>query len=110
MEIYKNIKHYENYQVSNKGNIKNQKTGHLLKPSKDRGGYFYVILYGNKIKKHKYIHRLVADAFLENPNSKGFVDHIDNNRTNNNIENLRFATRSENGMNRLKQKNDLKLP
>ena len=54
----------------------------------------------------KLIHRLVAIAFIQNPDDKHFIDHIDNSRTNNIIENLRWATRSENSHNRTKQCNN----
>ena len=52
------------------------------------------------------MHRLVANAFLEKVNNKPCIDHIDNNKENNNIENLRFATHQENGRNRAIGKNN----
>ena len=97
-ETFKTIKYYENYSVSNFGNVMNNKTGRILKPSEDKDGYFRVNLYANNIKTI-HIHRLVAEAFLENPEEKICVDHINNNKQNNNVENLRYATVSENGMN-----------
>jgi hypothetical protein len=106
MEVYKNIKEFENYSVSNFGNVKNNKTGRILIPSVNRGGYYYVHIYRNGISKTMRIHRLVAEAFLENPQNKPCVDHIDNNRVNNRLENLRFATYSENTMNSSKYKNN----
>ena len=53
-------------------------------------------------KYHFYVHRLVAHDFLENPDNKQLVDHIDGNRQNNQVTNLRYATISENNRNRLK--------
>ncbi len=54
----------------------------------------------NRIRHSKRLHKLVAQAFLFNPENKPFVDHIDNNRRNNNLNNLRFATSQENSQNR----------
>ena len=60
----------------------------------------------NKERHFKYIHKLTAEAFLENPENKKCVDHIDNDRQNNNLINLRFATSQENNRNtKLSSKN-----
>jgi hypothetical protein len=99
-EIFRVIADYENYKISNIGNVLNFKSGKLLKNRINKDGYFYVSLSKNSIKTNYSIHRLVAIAFLDNPENKLFVDHIDNDKKNNNIINLRFATKSENGMNR----------
>jgi hypothetical protein len=99
-EIFRVIADYENYKVSNIGNVLNIKSGKLLKKLTRGNGYFYIGLYKNGKVKHFSIHRLVAIAFLDYPENKLLVDHIDNDKMNNNIINLRFATKSENGMNR----------
>ena len=99
IETYKKIKGFENYSVSDHGNVGNDQTGRILK-GLDRAGYLQVGLIKNKTKHTKQIHKLTAGGFLLNPENKPFVDHIDNNRQNNNLKNLRFATSQENSRNR----------
>ena len=94
METYKKI--IDKYAVSNLGNVMNAKTGRILKPTLDRYGYYYVCLSVNNKRQYKKIHRLVASAFIDNPEGKQCIDHIDGNRTNNNAENLRWVTPKEN--------------
>ena len=93
-EIFKTITDFVNYEVSNFGNIRNKNTGKVLKGGINKG-YHQVVLNG----KSQRIHRLVACTFLDNPANKKCVDHIDNNKSNNNLTNLRFATHSENNFN-----------
>ena len=68
-------------------------------------GYLKVNLYKNGKMINCYIHKLVANEFLENPDNKKCIDHIDNCPTNNKVTNLRFATHSENNRNKTKQQN-----
>lgn len=98
-EIWKDIEGYEGlYQVSNLGRVKRVKTGRILKGCKDRYGYGYLLvsLYKNGSQSTKRIHRLVAQAFIPNPENKPEVNHIDENKTNNMISNLEWSTSKEN--------------
>lgn len=95
MEIWKEIEGYEGlYQVSNLGNVKslNKRKGRILKTIKDHFGYLRVRLSKQgELKNHK-IHRLVAETFLDNPNNYKQVNHKDENKTNNKVDNLEWCT------------------
>ena len=100
IEEWKVIEGYNNnYSVSNKGNVKNNKTDKILKPRLDRHGYYRLNLRLNRKKKTVMVHRLTALAFILNPENKPCVDHINNNTSDNNINNLRWATHKENNYN-----------
>ena len=99
VQVFREIENYDNYAVSSFGRVKNTKTGRILKAGLDSHGYLTVNLCEDGVVKTHRIHRLVANAFLDNPDDKLCVDHKDNNKTNNNISNLRFATTKENSQN-----------
>ena len=105
MEEFKKIEEYENYEVSNKGNVRNTDTGRILKPCKNNWGYLSVNLYKDGIGKNFSIHNLIALYFIPNPDNLREIDHIDQNKTNNSITNLRWVSRSNNCRNRPKFKN-----
>ena len=93
-EIWKDIKDYEgHYQVSNCGRVKSIKFGkeRILKPKKDKYGYLHVNLYKNNIKKTYKVHRLVAEAFIDNTDNLTEVNHRDENKLNNNVDNLEWC-------------------
>ena len=101
-EEFKLINGYENYMVSNFGNVKNSKTGRILKLviiGLEHSRYYAVNLYKDGIRTSKTIHKLVAYAFLQNSENKKCVDHINNDKLNNNLTNLRWATQQENCQN-----------
>jgi hypothetical protein len=96
-EVWKNIEGYEDtYVVSNYGNIKNLKRGKILKPCDNKSGYLYTTLYKNGKSVKYYIHRLVATAFIPNLQTSPAVNHLDQDRSNNFVENLEWCTYSEN--------------
>lgn len=86
-----------NYSINKNGMVKNDNTEHIKQPFTNKdNGYLIVDLYMNNKSEKVPIHRLVAEAFIPNPENKATVDHIDGNRKNNSIDNLRWATYSEN--------------
>lgn len=95
-EIWKTIDRYGGlYQVSNLGRVRNC-DGLVMsqKPSKD--GYVRILLYKDGKYKAEYAHKLVANAFIPNPDNKPEINHIDANKSNNYVDNLEWVTRSEN--------------
>lgn len=103
MEEWRDIKGYEGkYQVSNLGRVKslnyrgNTNKEHILKPKKVRNGYNQVQLYKNGIGIFYSIHRLVAEIFIPNPNNYPQVNHKDENKINNKVENLEWCTQKYN--------------
>jgi hypothetical protein len=96
-EVWTTIGEFENYEVSSFGNVRNKKTGRILKPA-NKGGYLSVGLSSLSKKKTVAVHRLVALTFLENPENKAHVNHKDKNRSNNNINNLEWCSPAENNI------------
>ena len=97
-EIWKDIEGTTNYEISSNGNVRNKTTKKILKGRKSKSGYLQVSIKfnGEEKFKNKYIHRLVAEAFIENKYNKKEVNHKDGNKLNNNLDNLEWVTSSEN--------------
>lgn len=96
-EEWKNVKYYENkYQVSTFGRVRNKVTRRILTHGLNRNGYHRVNLYDESGMKSKFVHRLVAQAFKPNPENKPQVNHIDEDKANNNVNNLEWMTAKEN--------------
>lgn len=110
-EEWKVIADYPNYMISSKGRVKSLPRfakgavkynikGGLLKQTHSSHGYLIVTLFDNNgVSKWVQVHRLVAKAFLPNPENKPFIDHINTIRDDNRVENLRWATPRENQLN-----------
>ena len=103
MEVWKDIDGYEGlYQVSNFGNVRSLDYGRtrqvkVLAPKRAGYGYYGVNLYDeNHIPTTHYIHRLVAQAFIANPDNLPQVNHLDENKSNNTATNLKWCNSEEN--------------
>ena len=90
----KSIIGFEKYEIDDNGNVFNS-TG-KMKLNKNGNGYLFVFLYSNGKPHKKYVHRLVAEAFLENLDNKKTINHKNSIRYDNRLENLEWATNSEN--------------
>lgn len=88
---------YERYSVNEYGIVKNNETGMVLTPIKNKAGYLTVCLY-NGAKKTVRIHRLVAQAFIPNPENKPFINHKNGIKTDNRACNLEWVTSAENNL------------
>lgn len=107
-EIWRPIKNYEGlYEISSWGNVKSLpkkvkvgiknnnfaiKKEKILKQTHRKDGYRRIALSHNKSTKNYYVHRLVAEAFIDNPNNYKYINHKDENKSNNNIDNLEWCS------------------
>lgn len=90
IEEWRDVLGYEGlYEVSNLGRVR--RNGKILKPQAERGGYLHVFLSKNGIVKHGKVHRLVASAFIPNPNNYPQINHKDEDKTNNAVSNLEWC-------------------
>jgi len=116
-EVWRGVVGYEGlYVVSNLGNVRSlpKRTRHReeLEMTKrvGSGGYLYVHLRKNGKSNNRLVHRLVAEAFIDNPYNKPQVNHIDGNKKNNNVNNLEWVTHSENQLHSIRVLGNPKLP
>lgn len=99
-EIWRPVVGYEGfYEVSNFGRVRSLYSGKNLKYVTNRCGYFRLTLVKNKVKTPILVHRIVAQAFIPNPDNKPFIDHLNGNRQDNSVENLRWVYPVENSNN-----------
>lgn len=97
--MFKTIISYDNYEINEDGVLRNIKTQRILKKNSSCG-YFNYTLSKEGVVKTYCLHKLIALCFIPNDENKACVDHIDRNKHNNNIDNLRWTTYSENLKNR----------
>ena len=98
-EIFKDVKGYEGYyEISNLGRVRSSsyKGKRILKPAITKNGYLNVIFCINQKKEHKLVHRLVAEAFIPNINNYSTVNHKDEDKLNNYVENLEWLSVEDN--------------
>jgi hypothetical protein len=93
MEFWKKIKEFKDYEISNQGSVKSLKFNKqkILTGRKTTKGYLKVLLLSEEKKFNFFVHRLVAQEFLPNPNNLTQVNHIDGNKLNNSVENLEWC-------------------
>ena len=99
MEIWHDIEGYEGlYQISNKGRVKSLYKGseRILKPRLNSSGYYFITLCNDSVSKQFQLHRLVAQAFIPNLYNKPQVNHLDENKLNNCVNNLEWVTAKDN--------------
>lgn len=92
MEIWKDIKDFNNYEINNYGVIRIKKNKKILKYYEDKDKYYTINLWGHGKSKHFRVSRLVAQTFIPNPNNLPVVNHKDENKQNNCVENLEWCT------------------
>jgi hypothetical protein len=95
-EEWRIIEEAPNYEVSNLGNVRNKKLKKPVRPFTNNAGYLQVVIRSNKKNLYRLVHRLVAIAFIPNPNGYSEINHKDFNKDNNTVENLEWVSHTMN--------------
>lgn len=93
---WREVKEYSHYEVNQFGEIRHKVRKHILKPRSNKGGYLYVNFKIDGKNTNFAVHRIVANAFIPNPNGYTEINHKDYDRTNNCVDNLEWITSSQN--------------
>lgn len=103
-EIWKPVRNWEDYYlVSNKGFVYSLKSKRLLTLDKNNTGYYRVSFYNKGKKERVFIHRLVAETFIPNPENKKQVNHINEDKSDNSVKNLEWTTQEENELHSMRR-------
>lgn len=95
-EEWRQVVEHQNYEVNQFGEVRHKQRQHILKPRSNNGGYLYVNFKVNGKNTNFAVHRIVANAFIPNPNGYTEVNHKDYDKTNNCVENLEWVSSSQN--------------
>ncbi len=109
MVLFKKIKNFNNYWIDFSGNIYSESSNKILKPRSNGNGYFSFQLFKDGTLYTKLLHRLIAETFIPNLKNHPMVDHIDQNKLNNSINNLRWVTNQLNQHNTKRNNIDLNI-
>jgi hypothetical protein len=106
--MIRKIPNFNQYTIDTDGNIYNEKSKKFIAHINRSGGYYCVWMYNDTgIRKNMLLHRvLMLTFFPENPNNYPCIDHLDRNKKNNKLSNLRYASYSQNSLNRGKSYNN----
>lgn len=104
--MWKDIPGIEPYQISTRGEVKGY-GGKRMKPYLDPHGYYSIRLRKDGKYVKKYIHRLIGECFIENPGNMAIIDHVNRDKSDNRIENLRWCSITENNRNSARHDNDM---
>ncbi len=98
---YKKLPNFSRYRIYPDGRVWSEITNKYLKPRTNTQGYiYYRFVDDDKVRRHFFLHKAVASAYVPNPENKQQVDHIDRNNKNNDIANLRWVSPTENSLNK----------
>ncbi len=91
-ELWRTIEEAPKYEVSNLGRVRHKRINRIVKSFVNNAGYLQVVIRGNNKNLYRLVHRLVAQAFIENPNNYSDINHKDFDKTNNTVDNLEWVS------------------